>query len=31
MNEYSHYNSIMLTFFNMSNVFHINIEVVYVV
>jgi len=31
MNEYSPLNPITLTFFNMLNMFHVNIEVVYVV
>jgi len=31
MNEYSPFNSITLTFFNMPDVFHVNIGVVYVV
>jgi len=31
MNEYNPFNPIMLTFFNMSNVFHVNIRVVYAV
>jgi len=31
MNQYSSFNPITLTFFNMSNVFHVNIGVVYVV
>jgi len=31
MNEYSLFNSITLTFFNMSNAFHVNIGVVYAV
>jgi len=31
MNEYSPFNPITLTFFNMSNVFRINIGVVYAV
>jgi len=31
MNEYSPFNSITLTFLNMSNVFHVNIGVVYAV
>jgi len=31
MDEYSPFNPITLTFFNMSNVFHVNIAVVYAV
>jgi len=31
MNEYNLLNSITLIFFNMTNVFHVNIEVVYAV
>jgi len=31
MNKYSIPNSIMLTFFDMSNVFHVSIDVVYIV
>jgi len=31
MNEYSHFNLIMLNFSDMSNAFHISIEVVYTV
>jgi len=31
MNEYNNFNPITLTFFNMSNVFQVNIGVVYVV
>jgi len=31
MNEYSPFNPILLTFFNMWNVFHVNIGVVYAV
>jgi len=31
MNEYNPFNPITLTFFNMWNVFHVNIGVVYVI
>jgi len=31
MDEYNPFNPIMLNFFNIKNVFHVNIEVVYVV
>jgi len=31
MNEYSHFNTIMLIFFERSNVFYISIEIFYIV
>jgi len=31
MNEYSHFNPIMLTFFDVSNAFHVSIEIFYIV
>jgi len=31
MNEYSYFNSIMLTFFDVSNASHVSIEVIYTV